>query len=312
MKTRPGSGGGSGPRRGRGWTGWSLLLLAGASLLFQGCALYDALYGRPARREGQRSDQELLRSAEVQLQRRRYEQARQDLQRLINQYPESELVAAARLSSAKALYLEKKFDEARAEYQRFLDLHPQDERADEAHYYLGMAYFRQADNADRDQSFTRKALDEFELILRQMPDSPFAAEARDRSGLARRKLAEKEVYVGTFYFRRGKYAAAAGRFSNVLAQYGGAGLDDQALYYLAESLWQLEQKEEARAAFHRLVQEHSQSDWAALAAARLGITLVRTGPPKAQGPGAMDRLWQGLKETWDELAETVKDAQIFR
>jgi outer membrane protein assembly factor BamD len=274
--------------------------------------MYEALYGSPPRREGQRSDQELLRSAEVAMERRRYGDARKDLQRLMNQYPDSELQAAARLGTGKALYLEKKYDESRAEYLRFLELHPQDERGDEAHYYLGMTYFRQAESADRDQTSTRKALEEFELILRQMPDSPYAAEARERTTHARRKLAEKEVYVGVFYFHRGKYAAAAGRFSNLLAQYPGAGFDDQALYYLAESLWQLEQKEEARAAYQRLVQDHSQSDWAALAAARLGITLVRTGPPKPKGPGPVDRMWEGLQETWNELAETVKDAQIFR
>jgi hypothetical protein len=61
-----------------------------------------------------------------------------------------------------------------------------------------------------------------------------------------------------------------------------------------------------------VVQEYSQSEWAAPAAARLGITLVRTGPPKPRGPGPVDRLWQGMREAWDELADTVKDYQIFR
>jgi outer membrane protein assembly factor BamD len=288
------------------------LLLVGLGLLLQGCAAYEYLYGRAPRRDGNRSDQDLLRSAEVAVQRRRYEEARKDLQRLVNQYPESDLVAAARLASAKTLYLEKKYDEARAEYQRFLDLHPQHERSDEAHYYLGMAHFRQADSPDRDQTFTRKAVEEFDLLLIQMPDSQYAPDTRERRALARRKLAEKELYVGIFYFDRGKYAAAVGRFNSLLAQHDAAGLDDQALYFLGESLWQLEQKDAARAAFQRVVQEHSQSEKATLAAARLGVALVRTGPPRPKGPGATERLWQGLRETWDELADTVKDYQIFR
>lgn len=288
------------------------LLMAGLCLLLQGCAVYEYLYGRPPSREGQRSDQDLLRSAEASIQRRRYEDARKDLQRLMNQYPESDLLAAARLASAKALYLEKKYEESRAEYQRFLELHPQHERGDEAHYFLALAYLRQADAPDRDQTNTRKALEEFDLLLSQMPDSQYAADARERRALARRKLAEKEVYVGVFYFNRGKHSAAAGRFTSLLAQYGGSGFDDVALYYLGESLWQLEQKEVARAAFQRVIQEHSQSEWAAPAAARLGVVLVRTGPPKPKGPGPIDRLWQALGQTWDELADTIKDYQIFR
>jgi outer membrane protein assembly factor BamD len=290
-----------------------VLVVATAVLPLQGCAIYDYLYsGGTVRRESQRSDQDLLRSAESQLQRNQYEDARKDLQRLMNQYPDSDLVSVARLASAKALYLERRYDESRAEYQRFLDLHPQHERADEAHYYLGMTYFRQSDTPDRDQSFTRKALEEFDLLTTQMPDSQYVPDARERTIICRRKLAEKEVYVGTFYYTRGNYAAAVGRFQAMLAQYGGAGFDDQALYYLGESLWQLEQKAEARVAFQRLLQDYSQSEWAAPAARRLGVTLVRTGSPKPEGPGMIDRMWQGMQETWDEVLDTVKGYSIFR
>jgi outer membrane protein assembly factor BamD len=280
--------------------------------VLQGCGIYDYLYGGPPQRESQRSDQDLLRSAEASLQRRRYEDARKDLQRLMNQYPDSDLVVTARLTSAKALSLEKKYAEAQAEYQRFLDLHPQNERGDEAHYYLGMSYFRQSDAPDRDQSFTRKALEEFDLLIKQMPDSQYTPDARERRAQARRKLAEKELYVGIFYFNRGNYGAAAGRFSSLLKQYDGAGLDDQALYYLGESLWRLEQKDEARVAFQRVVEEHSQSEWAAPAAERLAMVLVRTGSPPPKGPGFWSRMWQGLQDSWDELADTVKDYKLFQ
>lgn len=285
-------------------------LLPALLVLLSGCSLYDSLYGRPPQRETQRSDQDLLRSAEAQIQRRRYEDAHKDLQRLMNQYPESDLLATARLAAARALYLQKKYDEARADYQRFLELYPQNDHSDEAHYYLGMTYFRQADSPDRDQTFTKKALEEFDLLITQMPDSQYTPDARERRVQARRKLAEKELYVGTFYFDRGNYAAAASRFTSLLRQYGGAGFDDAALYYLGESLWRLEQRDEARPAFQRLVQDFSQSEWALPAAQRLGVTLVRTGLPKPKGPGFFPRMWQGLGDAWEELMDTVKDYKI--
>ncbi len=305
---------GRGARRPGRWMigGW-MLLLAGALSLFQGCSIYRAMYGGPPpRREAQGNDKDLYQSAETSLQRRRYEDARKDLQRLMNQYPDSDLVAVARLASAKALYLEKKYDEARAEYQRFLELHPQHERADEAHYYLAMTYFQQAEGVDRDQTYTRKALDECELLLKQMPDSQYAPDCRVRSAGARLKLAEKEVYIGRFYFDRGNYAAAVGRLRSVLDQYPNAGFDDEALYFLGESLWRLEQKDEARVAFQRLVDDYSQSEWAAPAAARLGIALVRTGPPKPAGPSMFARMWQGLQLTWKEVVDTVHDYTFFQ
>jgi outer membrane protein assembly factor BamD len=279
--------------------------------LLPGCAAYDYLYGKPARRESQQSEQDLLRSAEVQLQRGQYEEARKELQRLMNQYPDSDLVTTARLGTAKALYLEKKYDEARTEYQRFLELHPQHERADEAHYYMGMAYFRAADSPDRDQTYTKKALEEFGLLVKQMPDSQYVPDAQQRIAAARQKLAEKDLYVGRFYFDRGNYAAAVGRLQSLLTDYNRAGFDDQALYFMGESLWRLEQKDEARAVFLRLIQEDSQSEWAPPAAARLGVALVRTGPPKPKGPSTWERLRQGMGAIWDELGDTVRSYRLF-
>jgi outer membrane protein assembly factor BamD len=290
--------------------GLPLVLLLVACLL-PGCAAYDFLYGKPARRESQQSEQDLLRSAEAQLQRGQYEGARKDLQRLMNQYPESDLATTARLGTAKALYLEKKYDEARAEYQRFLELHPQHERADEALYYMGMAYFRSADSPDRDQTYTKKALEEFRLLVKQMPDSQYVPDAQQRIEAARNKLAEKDLYVGRFYFDRGNYAAAAGRLQSLLGEYNRAGFDDEALYFLGESLWRLEQKDEARAVFLRLIQEESQSDWAPPAAARLEIALVRTGLPKPKGPSTWERFQKGVGALWDELGDTVRSYRLF-
>jgi tetratricopeptide (TPR) repeat protein len=184
--------------------------------------------------------------------------------------------------------------------------------ADEAHYYLGMAFVRAADSPDRDQTYTKKGLEEFTLLVRQMPDSQYVPDARQRIAAARRKLAEKDLYVGRFYFDRGNYTAAVGRFTSLLANYDAAGFDAEALYYLGESLWRLEQKEQARAAFQRLVQEHSRSEWAPAAAGRLEIALVRTGPPPPKGPGTWDQFKEAMRETWDELGDTVRSYKIFQ
>jgi outer membrane protein assembly factor BamD len=290
-----------------------LILLAVLAVLLPGCSIYDYLYGgSKTQSTGRRSDQELLRSAEANIQSRKYDQARKDAQQLLNQYPESDLQAAARLAAGRAFYMEKKYDEAKAEFQRFLELYPQNERVDEAHYYMGMSYFRQTDTPDRDQTFTKKALEEFNIILTQMPDSQFAGDAREKRQICRRKLAEHEMVVGKFYFEREQYNAAAGRFTALLTEYQDTGVDDQALYYLGESLWRLEQRDAARRAFQRLVEEYSQSPLAQTAADRIDIVLVKTGAPPPKGPGFFGRMWQGMKESWDEFLDTVKDYHIFQ
>jgi outer membrane protein assembly factor BamD len=43
------------------------------------------------------------------------------------------------------------------------------------------------------------------------PDSPYAADARDRMVYLRNLLARNEIHVANYYFRRGAYLAAVNR-----------------------------------------------------------------------------------------------------
>jgi len=261
------------------------------------------------KREAARSDQELYQTAESDLEKKKFEDARQSLQKLINQFPDSELVAEARLKSARSLYNQDRFEEARAEYQRFLELFPEHERIDEARYFTGMAYFRQMELVDRDQSFARQALSQFQVITKTMPDSQYAEDAGARGAICRRRLAEKEMYVGEFYFKRAEFSAAVNRFSSVLTEYPGIGLDDEALYYRGEALWRLEQREAAAEAFRRIVREFPESSRAPAAAGRLGVALVKPVRPKvedAQPWGDRVSSW------WSELVRSIFDTPILQ
>jgi outer membrane protein assembly factor BamD len=279
------------------------LLVAAALLLLAGCASLP-FFGKaaaPARRDAE----EWFDAADEAFERKKYEEARRDYQKIVVQYPESELVPAARLRVGETYYLEKKYDDAIGEYQKFLDLHPSHERADEALYMTGMSYYRQIDTVDRDQSVTRKALEAFESLLKTAPDSRFIPDAQAKMATGKRKLAEKEDYVGTFYFRRENYNAAALRFEQILTTYRGVGLDDRALYYLAESLWRLEQRERAATLFRQLIDEYPESDYLPPAGERLGLRIEaraarRTHPEER--PSVLDR----LRATWEEIKTTVQ------
>lgn len=257
----------------------------------------------------ERSDRELYTLAEGAIQRKEYEAARNDLQQLLKQFPESELQPWARLLLGRAFFLEKQYDEARAEYAKFLDLYPQHEMIDEAHYFTGLSYFNQMERVDRDQSFTQKALEHFQLILSQMPDSSYVQDVKVKAAICRRRLAEKELYVGTFYLHRGNYAAALARFETVLNRYHGIGLDDRALFYKMASLLRLEQKEKAQEAFRRLLQEHPGSPLVKEAAKELGVpppVVVfedgrRAPEPAIVGQERPATFWERLKEFLADL-----------
>jgi outer membrane protein assembly factor BamD len=289
-------------------------VLVGCGLLFavalSGCAILDLF---PSKRSDAPagSDQELISRAEAAMARKKYDEGRKDLQRLINQFPESELVPTARLNIGRSYFNEKRYDEARAEYQRFIELFPQHERVDEARYYMGLSFFRQMEKADRDQTLSKKATAEFQTLVSEFRDSQYAADARAKVAECRRLLAQNELYVGRFYFDRGAYGAAIKRFETILKEYAGSEYDDQALYYLGESLWELEQKGPARAAFERLISQFPNSDLGPLAAKRIGVALA-PNPRRKQRPGFFSTALTTTTDTVSELKDAILDSDLWR
>ncbi len=287
-------------------TGYLLLLVA-----MSGCAIFDRFGSKRAEAPGG-SDQELMSRGETAVGRKKHDEGRKNFQRLINQFPESEMVPAARLSVARSYFTERRYDEARAEYQRFIELFPQHERIDEAHYYMGLSYFKQRDKVDRDQSFSRKAIAEFQTVAGEFKDSQYAADARANLTECRRQLAERELYVGKFYFHRGSYGAAIMRFEKILRDYPGSGYDDQALYYIGESLWELEQRPAAKAAFEKLVAQFPDSDMAPLGGKRIGVAVVQDPTKRKASPGFFSGMLTTVTDTFSELRDAILDTDIWQ
>ena len=293
---------------------WRRQILVVAYLLFafsvSGCGTLDLFTSKRSEAPAG-SDQELMSRAEAAMARKKYDEGRKDLQRLINQFPESELVPTARLNVGRSYFNEKRYDEARAEYQRFIELFPQHERVDEAHYYMGLSFFRQMEKSDRDQSLSKKAIAEFQTLVNEFRDSQFAADARDKVAQCRRQLAQRELYVGKFYFNRGAYNAAIKRFETILKENPGSEYDDQALYYLGESLWELEQKGAAKAAFERLISQFPDSDMAPLAAKRIGVTLAQN-PRRKLSPGFFSTVLATMTDTFSELKDAIRESDLWQ
>jgi len=137
-------------------------------------------------------------------------------------------------------------------------------------------------------------------------------DARAKIAQCRRQLADKELYIGKFYFNRGSYGAAIKRFETVLKEYPGSEYDDQALYYLGESLWELEQKTAAKTTFERLISQFPDSDMALVGAKRIGVTLVQNPAKRKPVPGLFSTALATVKDTFSELKDAVMDSNIWQ
>jgi outer membrane protein assembly factor BamD len=121
--------------------------------------------------------------------------------------------------SAFSYYTAKKYNEAISAGQRFLTIHPGNKDAPYAHYLIAMSYYQQIEDVSRDQRTTQQALDAFGELVRRYPESRYASDARLKMDLLNDHLAGKEMEIGRFYERSGKWLAANLRFRKVVEDY---------------------------------------------------------------------------------------------
>src|SRR5437764_1090079 len=81
----------------------------------------------------------------------------------------------------------------------------------------------------------------------------YEAEAKDYKNKALKMLAEKENYIGHFYFIREHYESALGRYEGLLDKYPGLGYDAEALYGAAVSAYRIKELNKAKNYYRKLI-----------------------------------------------------------
>ncbi len=203
---------------------------------------------------------------------RRWIDAREYFRQVVDNYPGSPLRADAKLGVGDAYLGEDSAESlvlADTEYREFLTFYPTHPRADYAQFKLAMSYYEQMRAADRDQTATREALEEFQAFFTRFPQSPLMPEARQRYREVRDRLSEHNFRVGLTYYRLRADAGALSRFQEVLKEDPEYSGRDQVYYYLAELYFRNNRKDEALPYYNRLVTEFVESEYLERARERL-------------------------------------------
>lgn len=211
-----------------------------------------------------------------------YPEALKGFNEVKTKYPYSKYAALADLRAADTHFERGKFLEAVDAYRHFIKFHPNHAEAPYAMLRISESYFEQIPedwwfmppSAEKDQAHTRLAISAYRDMLARFPKSELAPRATDRLAECRLKLANHEMYVARFYFKRDKYRAAAARAEGLLKNYTGLSLDAEALWMAAQARYYDGDVETAKQHLTRLTKDFAQSDWAA-DAARL---LAKLGP----------------------------------
>jgi len=210
-----------------------------------GCCLIGFIGGCASSQESGSTPQSLYESAMQLYNKKKYERAAEAFRKVKEEFPLSSVTTMAELRAADAVFSAESYAEAILLYEEFKKLHPIHPEVPYATYQVGMCYFKQMRTIDRDQTVTEKAIEQFRYLIENFPQSSHVADARTKLKVCQRHLAEHELYVGRFYYRKGKYKAALGRFQGILKNYPEAGLDETLKKYIADCQEKI-QKDEKR------------------------------------------------------------------
>jgi outer membrane protein assembly factor BamD len=194
--------------------------------------------------------------ANAQLEKKDYEEARAAFIEVKNRDLSRKFAPLAQLKIADSFAQEDEFERAVAEYQRFLETYPDHQYASYAQYQIAMVYFNQIESPERGYSGAARALVEFEKLKTMFPRNPYKDVIDLKIEKCRNTMAEYEYLVGSFYYKKGSYKAAIGRFEGLLKKYPEYRGEPDVLFYSGKSYKHLGQREKASEYFTRLIEKH--------------------------------------------------------
>lgn len=177
------------------------------------------------------------------------------------QHPYSPWARRAQLMSAFSYYAARDYAKSVQSAQRFLSIHPGNKDAPYAYYLIALCYYEQISDVTRDQKITQQALTALTEVSRRYPNTDYATDAKLKLDLVNDHLAGKEMEIGRYYQRSGKWLAATLRFRTVVDKYQPTSHTPEALYRLVESYLSIGVPEEAQKAASVLGNNYPGTEW---------------------------------------------------
>ncbi|MBQ5947606.1 outer membrane protein assembly factor BamD [Massilia sp. ST3] len=171
-----------------------------------------------------------------------YEAAIKLFERLESNYPFGTYASQAQMEIAYAHYKAQDQAEALAAVERFIKLHPNHPQVDYMYYLRGLINFNdqlgflsfiyEQDPTERDPKATREAFAAFKALVDKFPNSKYAPDSISRMNYLINAMAQYEVHVANYYYRRGAYLAALNRAQDAVTNYSDAPAREEALFLM--------------------------------------------------------------------------------
>ena len=176
-------------------------------------------------------------------------------------FPQSEWAPRSVLLSAYAYYSQNYYDEALSELDRYFRKYPKHKNADYAHFLYAMCYYENIVDEKKDLEPLLVSKSKFEFIVKNYPNTDFAQDAQYKINLIKDVMASKEMYLGKYYIKKKKWAAAINRFKNIVEEYETTIYVEEALHRLVETNYRIGLVDESSKYASLLGYNYQSSQW---------------------------------------------------
>ena len=209
--------------------------------------------------------EEIIKNANEAFDKRDYTRAAEIYLKVEEFYPYSDSSREALVNAINSYHAGSKFNELRETSKKYLSLYPKDKNAPFAKYMVGMSYFEQIIDVERDQGATRDSIREFSELIKLYPKSEYVLKAKKNISIAKSQLAGQEVAVGRYYLKRNNPLSAIRRFKTVIDDHKNTPYYPEALFRSIEAYAMLGINYKVIGYVKILQKEFPDSDWNNLA-----------------------------------------------
>jgi outer membrane protein assembly factor BamD len=210
-------------------------------ILFISCLLLASCASKPPKKAGNPGD--LYVDGVNLMKKKKYDDAIKKFSEIRENYPFDPFAFIATVKLGDAYFEKKDYVLASGIYEDFFNSHPEDENIPYVLMRLGGCYEKVSLSIDRDQAYTLKAIERFTYLKNRFSTSTYTKDSEEKIKKLTQKLADRELYVGEFYYKTSQYNASVLRLEYFLKKYAGAKGTDKALFYLSMSNRELDNME---------------------------------------------------------------------
>ena len=176
-------------------------------------------------------------------------------------FPQADSAPQSALMAAYAYYTQDYYGDSIAELKRFLKVYPTHKDLGYVYYLLAICYYEQIVDEKKDLQSIVNAKENFNIILKNYPNTEYAIDAEFKIDLINDILAAKEMYLGRYYFDKKKWIPAINRFREIVDNYDTTVFAEEALHRLVEVHYTIGLTDEAEKYAQLLGYNYQSSKW---------------------------------------------------